>query len=117
MRKEGRLDAKRLAFPFECIARNIDIGTLSDSQVAPSPDDFQSSSSVYMLAGIQVHALDLDKRDSAQFGVGHRGSAAITVEDKNAVNENSSVNDAGQGIVPAGRADLPVVGRADKTLT
>ncbi|MEM9695714.1 MAG: hypothetical protein AAGA56_24440, partial [Myxococcota bacterium] len=32
---QGRLDAKRLRFPFDVVARNIGIGTLSDSQTAP----------------------------------------------------------------------------------
>jgi len=115
--RQGRLDAKRVAFPFEFIARNIGIGSLTNSQVAPSPDDFGSSASVYAFAGIQIHALDLEQRDSAHFVVGHRGSTSYTVEGKNTVNGRSAVNDAGQGILPTGRADLRVVGHADRTLS
>lgn len=114
---QGRLDAKRLSFPFEFIARNIGIGTLSDSQMAPAPDDFTSPSDLYMFAGIQVHVLDLDSLNSAHFVVGHRGSTSYTVEGKNTRRGQSSVNDAGQGIVPAGRADLRVVGHSNKSLT
>ncbi len=114
---QGRLDAKRITFPFEYIVRNIGIGTLKDSQVSPQPDDYSSSSNVFMFAGIQVHALDFELRDSAHFVVGHRGATSFTVEGKNTVNGRSRVNDAGQGIVPNGRADLRVVGSANGTLT
>ena len=116
-KSQGRLDAKRFAFPFEFIARNIGIGTLADSQTAPSPDDFANPSKLFMFAGIQVHVLDLDQPDSAHFVVGHRGSTSYTVEGKNTVNGVSKVNDAGQGILPTGRGDLRVVGNADRSLT
>jgi len=115
--RQGRLDAKRVSFPFEYVARNIGIGTLIDSQIPPMPDDLVSTSRPFMFAGIQIHDLDLEKRDSAHFVVGHRGSTSFTVEGKNTVNGRSAVNDAGEGIVPSGRADLRVVGRADRTLT
>ena len=116
-KNQGRLDAKRLAFPFEFIARNIGIGTLENSQLAPSPDDLSTPPRLFMFAGIQVHVLDLDQPDSANFVVGHRGSTSYTVVGKNTVNGVSRVNDAGQGVLPAGRADLRVVGNADKSLT
>ena len=109
---QGRLDAKEVSFPFEYIARNIGIGTISDSQSAPAPGSFD-----YIFAGIQVHVLDLESRNSAHFVVGHRGSTPFTVEGKNTVNGSSTVNDAGANILPDGRADLRVVGQADKTLT
>ena len=32
---QGRLDAKKVSFPFEVIARNIGIGTQANSQAAP----------------------------------------------------------------------------------
>ncbi len=116
-KQQGRLDAKRLSFPFEFIARNIGIGTASDPQTAPLPDDFSEPSKLFMFAGIQVHVLDLEKADSAHLVVGHRGDTSYTVEGKNTVDGKSKVNDARQGIVPAGRADLRVVGDADKSLT
>ena len=115
--RQGRLDAKRLAFPFEFIARNIGIGTLANSQLAPSPNDFSNPSKLFMFTGIQVHVLNLDQPNSAHFVVGHRGSTSYTIEGKNTVNGVSRVNDAGQGILPSGRADLRVVGNADKSLT
>ena len=37
--EQGRLDAKLVSFPFEFIARNIGIGTLSDSQTPPTPQN------------------------------------------------------------------------------
>ncbi len=108
---QGRLDAKLVSFPFEYIARNIGIGTIADSQVPPS-----TSGDPFMFAGIQVHVLNLDDTNSAHFVVGHRGSTHFTVEGKNTVNGSSSVNDDGANIVPNGRADLRIVGQADRSL-
>lgn len=108
---QGRLDAKIVSFPFEYIARNIGIGTIADSQ-SPPP----ATGSPYIFAGIQVHVLDLDSRNSAHFVVGHRGSTYFTAEGKNTVNGSSSVNDDGANILPEGRADLRVVGQADRSL-
>jgi len=115
-KRQGRLDAKRLKFPFEFIARNIGIGTIDDSQVAPNPQDFPNPNRVFMFAGIQVHSLDFKSLDSAHFVVGHRGKHTFTVEGKNTRNGKSSVNDAGEGIVPTGRADLRVLGTSRKNL-
>jgi hypothetical protein len=109
---QGRLDAKRVSFPFEYIVRNIGIGTITDSQSPPSP-----TSNPYMFAGIQIHVTDLNSRNSAHMVVGHRGSTPFTVEGKNTVNGSSSVNDDGANIVPTGRADLRLVAHADKSLT
>jgi len=110
-RKQGRLDAKKVAFPFEYIVRNIGIGTLEDSQLAP-PDI-----SSYVFAGIQAHVYpDFESLNSSHFVVGHRGSTENTIEGKNTVNGASSVNDAGVNVVPDGRADLRVVGLADNTI-
>lgn len=109
---QGRLDAKVVSFPFEYIARNIGIGTQQDSQVAPPP-----TGDPYLFAGVQVHVLDLNARDSSHIVVGHRGGAHFTVEGKNTVNGRSSVNDVGFNAVPDGRADIRVVGNADRTLT
>ncbi len=109
---QGRLDAKVVTFPFDYVARNIGIGTLSDSQTAPS-----SAGSPYLFAGVQVHSTDLDAADSAHVVVGHRGPTAFTVEGKNTVNGSSSVNDVGANTVPDGRADIRIVGNSDRTLT
>lgn len=114
--RQGRLDAKRLKFPFEFIARNIGIGTLDNSQVAPAPQDFPDPMKVYMFAGIQVHSLNFESLDSAHFVVGHRGKHTFTVEGKNTRNGRSYVNDAGDRVVPTGRADLRVVGTPGKKL-
>jgi len=109
---QGRLDAKIVSFPFEYIVRNIGIGMLSDSQIAP-PDDISS----YVFAGIQAHVYpDFNSINSSHFVVGHRGNTENTIEGKNTVNGSSTVNDAGANVVPDGRADLRVVGLADNTL-
>lgn len=109
---QGRLDAKPVTFPFEVIARNIGIGTQSNAQQAPSP-----SGNPYIFAGVQVHVENLDEPTSAHVVVGHRGPTAFTVEGKNTVSGDSTVNDVGANVVPAGRADIRIVGNADRTLT
>ncbi|MBO6524093.1 MAG: T9SS type A sorting domain-containing protein [Balneolaceae bacterium] len=109
---QGRLDAKLLAFPFEFIARNIGIGTQGDSQTAPA-----SSGDPYIFSGVQVHVPELESRNSSHVVVGHRGPTEFTIEGKNTLNGVSSVNDAGEGIVPDGRADIRIVGNEDRTIT
>ena len=108
---QGRLDAKALSFPFEVVVRNIGIGTTADAQSAPPP-----TGDPYIFAGVQVHTLDFEVRDSAHVVVGHRGPTHFTVEGKNTVGGVSSVNDAGADIVPAGRADLRIEGLGDRSL-
>jgi len=108
---QGRLDAKRLSFPFEVVARNIGVGTQADSQVPPSP-----AGDPFVFAGIQVHVLDLDEPSSSHVVVGHRGDRPFTVEGKNTVAGSSSVNDAGPNIVPNGRADIRIVGNDSREL-
>lgn len=110
--EQGRLDAKLVSFPFDYIARNVGIGSLDDSQVAPNP-----SGSTYAFAGVQVHSTDLAAADSAHVVVGHRGNTRFTVEGKNTVDGSSSVNDVGANTAPDGRADIRIVGNADRTLT
>ncbi len=110
--EQGRLDAKLVSFPFEFIARNIGIGTLDDSQVAPA-----HSGEPYNFAGVQVHVLDLNDPNSAHVVVGHRGATGFTIEGKNTLNGSSSVNDIGANTVPAGRADIRIVGNEDQTIT
>lgn len=109
---QGRLDAKLLTFPFEFIARNIGIGTIEDSQLAPQP-----TNDPYIFSGVQVHVQDFESINSSHVVVGHRGPTEFTIEGKNTLNAVSSVNDAGEGIVPDGRADIRIVGNEDRTLT
>lgn len=109
---QGRLDAKLVEFPFDIVVRNIGIGTLADSQTPPS-----GAGNPYIFAGVQVHVPDLDDRTSSHVVVGHRGSTHFTIEGKNTVDGDSTVDDDGADIAPAGRADIRVVGSADRTLT
>ena len=109
---QGRLDARLVQFPFDVVARNIGIGTQADSQVPPP-----ATGDPYNFAGIQVHVTDLESRNSSHIVVGHRGGTHFTVEGKNTVDGDSSVNDVGANTAPDGRADIRVVGNPDRTLT
>ena len=110
---QGRLDGLLVSFPFECIVRDIGIGTLDDPLTAPQPTDNYN----YIFAGVQVHVVDLDDRNSSHVVVGHRGENQYTIEGKNTLNGTSSVNDIGANMVPDGRADIRIVGNEDRTLT
>ena len=110
---QGRLDAKAVAFPFEYIARNIGIGTVADSQQPAPPDGAES----YVFAGVQVHDLRLEERNSSHIVVGHRGGTTFTIEGKNTCDGESFVDDDGPGVLPEARADIRIVGNADRTLT
>ncbi len=109
--KQGRLDARLAHFPFTAIARNIGIGQVSNSQTPPSHQDRP-----YIFAGLQVHVTDLDSRNSSHVVVGHRGGTYRTIEGKNTVNGSSSVNDEGTNASSSGRADIMIVGTADRRL-
>ena len=109
---QGRLDAKLVEFPFDVVVRNIGVGTPEDSQVAPP-----ATGNPFVFAGVQVHVTDLDDPNSAHVVVGHRGGTHFTIEGKNTLNGDSSVNDAGAHVAPSGRADIRIVGNADRTLT
>lgn len=110
---QGRLDARAVAFPFDYVARNIGIGTVDDSQQAPA----SANPDTYIFAGVQVHDLRLDERNSSHVVVGHRGPTTFTIEGKNTCSGKSAVNDDGAGVLPDGRADIRIVGNADRTLT
>lgn len=109
--QQGRLDARLVEFPFEVIVRNIGIGTVADSQTAPTGEG-----NPFLFAGVQVHVVDFASINSSHVVVGHRGNTHFTVEGKNTVDGRSSVNDAGANIVPDGRADLKIVGTVERTL-
>ena len=109
---QGRLDAKLITFPFDVVVRNIGIGTQANSQTAPAP-----TGNPYIFAGVQVHVTDLDSRNSSHVVIGHRGGTHFTIEGKNTVNGNSSVNDDGANVLPSGRGDIRIVGNANRTLT
>ena len=109
---QGRLDAKMVEFPFDVVVRNIGIGTHDISQIAPAPNG-----SPYVFAGVQVHVPDLDDPNSSHVVVGHRGGTHYTIEGKNTRDGHSSVNDIGANTAPDGRADIRIVGNADRSLT
>jgi len=110
---QGRLDAWETRFPFEFIARNIGIGSVSNSQ---TPHAFTSSA--YNFSGVQVHVQNLDSANSSHVVVGHRGTeASFTIEGKNTVNGTSRVNDIGTNTVPNTRADIRIVGDTNGDIT
>jgi len=102
-----------VGFPFEVIARNVGIGTLADSQVSATP----GSSASYLLAGLQVHALDLDTPDYSHLMVGHVGNAQFSVEGKNNRDAVTVFTSDGPNILMQTRADLRIVGDASRNLT
>lgn len=108
---QGRLDARQLSFPFEVIARNIGIGAPSDPQMAAAGGGVR-----FNLAGIQVHVLDFDSRNSAHIVVGHSGTANFSIEGKSTVNGVSTWDNEGANVNPLGRADLRIVGNEDRSL-
>jgi len=110
--RQGRLDAKLLSFPFDFIARNIGIGTIEDSQVAPN-----DNGNPFSFAGVQVHVQNFESINSSHVVVGHRGGTGFTIEGKNTVDGSSSVNDIGSNEAPDGRADIRIVGNEDNSLT
>lgn len=110
---QGRLDALPTRFPFEFIARNVGIGTVTNSQ---TPHPYQDWA--FNFAGVQVHSANLASANSSHVVVGHRGGdAQFTIEGKNTVNGNSQVNDIGSYRVPNARADIRIVGDANGGLT
>ncbi len=109
---QGRLDAKKMKFPFEFIARNIGIGTQQNSQIAPT-----NNRNPYLFCGVQVHVLNFEIASSSHVVIGHRGPTGFTIEGKNTVNGVSSVNDIGANTAPDARADIRIIGHEDRTLT
>jgi hypothetical protein len=109
---QGRIDARVLRFPFEAIARNMGIGTVADSQTAAPGGGVR-----FNLAGVQVHVLDFESRNSAHIVVGHSGTANFSIEGKSTVDGVSVWDNEGPNVAPSGRADLRVVGDADHTLS
>ena len=109
---QGRIDARQLSFPFEVIARNIGVGAIADPQAAAAGGGVR-----FNLAGIQVHVLDFESRNSAHIVVGHSGTANFSIEDKSTVNGTSVWDNEGANANPLGRADLRIVGDADRAIT
>lgn len=105
-RDQGRLDAWKVRFPFEVIASNIGIAPIG------KPTGVHGyKTNAFNFAGLQVHTLNLNSPNSSHLVVGHRGGEAqFTIEGKNTLNGQSSVNDIGTGVAPKGRADLRIVG-------
>ena len=89
-------------FPFEAILRNVGTAPVNQplqAHVSVSPDAFN-------FVGLHIHHLDYNNINSAHMVVGQRGSVLNTIEGKKTVNGVSAVNDAGNNILPNGRADI-----------
>ena len=108
---QGRLDAKLVHFPFVYIARNIGIGTIENSQSAPTPVAYN-----YIFCGVQVHVKDLTSLNSSHVVIGHRGEQEFTIEGKNTIDGWSAVNDDGFRVLPQGRGDIRIEGLSNGTL-
>lgn len=108
---QGRLDGVRVSFPFEVIARNVGIGITTNSQQAPGPGGFR-------LAGLQVHNADFNSVNYAHLVVGHAGNGRqYMVEAKHTRNGSSIYDYTANDVLPQGRADLRLVGNADRSIT
>ena len=110
-RQQGRFDGAKTRFPFEVIVRNIGVEQLN-SNSAPN-----SSNDSFVFAGVQVHVLDQNDATSAHVVVGHRGPHPFTVEAKSTRSGYSDVNDIGGYKINDTKADIRIVGNADRTLT
>lgn len=109
---QGRADGILISGDFEAIAYNIGIGTVADSQAAPT-----GSSSTILFCGLNVHSSTQSAQNYAHLVAGHRnGDATYTVEGKNTISGSSSVNDIGDDAAPDCRVDMRVV-RSGSTLS
>ncbi|RYZ91826.1 MAG: hypothetical protein EOO68_23525 [Moraxellaceae bacterium] len=59
----------------------------------------------------------MQNRNSAHVVVGQRGGTHNTIEGKQTFNAGSQQDDIGNQAVPNGRADIRIVGNANRTLT
>lgn len=109
---QGRLDAVAATFPFVATARAVGIAPIGDAEAVHDVDG-----EAYVFAGLQVHHADLEDRNSAHVVVGQRGATRNTIEGKHTRDGVSEQDDVGAQAVPQGRADLRIVGNADRTLT
>lgn len=114
---DGRLDYRELTWPFRIIIRNVGIGnTSADTQTSPD-----LTSEPYMFCGYHINN-DLSSPTNAyrHMVVGSRGPAGggvggRTVEVKTNASGSSSVSDVGQDALSGTRADLMIIGHANKT--
>jgi len=98
--------------PERAVLRNAGISTTSDPSVAVPSDG-----NAFTVTGLQVRVLDENSVNYGSLLVGHRGSSSFTIESKSTVNGNSSVDDIGANAAPNARADLLMVGNADRSVT
>ncbi len=108
---QGRLDARKVSFPFTIIVRNIGIETLDNPEAMPT-----HHKDTYIFAGVQIHSLDLQSRTSSHVVVGHRGEQYNTVEGKNTFEGYSWVTDVGANKAANGKADILIQGLEDHSL-
>src|SRR5690606_1933475 len=95
--EQGRLDGLRVRFPFEIVARNVGIGTLTDSQLPPAPPGVK-------LAGIQVHNANFQSLDYVHLVAGHGvNGREYVVEAKSTRNGQSVYDYENNGSAPQGR--------------
>ncbi len=108
---QGEANGWAHTWPFEIIAHNIGIGQTANTQLAPT----QTAS--FIFCGLQVHVETFNSVNSAHMVVGYRNDFYNTVEGKNTVDSVSTVTDEGQGALTNPRADIRIVGSAEKVTT
>ncbi|TRY31404.1 hypothetical protein [Aliiglaciecola sp. M165] len=110
---QGRLDfVEGFKFPFEVILRNVGTAPL-DNPLSPH----NPARGAYNFVGVQIHHPSFENVNSAHLVVGHRGEVQNTIEGKLTSDGISRTTDAGENILPNGRADLRLVGSLDGTLS
>jgi hypothetical protein len=114
--EQGRLDSKRIDFPFTYVAKNIGIALTSDQSTYETYETNQ-----FAFCGVQVHAYGtgdttthtLDDTESIHMVIGHRGSSAQScIEGKQTSSDASSVEDEGTDTIGTGvtRCDMRLRG-------
>jgi hypothetical protein len=116
----GRGDYKELSFPFDVVVTNVGIGDPSNSQQAPIAQDGEGRRR-YAFAGLIIRnkANDAIRNFDYAFAViGYRNTTQAVLEAKQTISNHSGVSFA-SNVAQTGvtRADIRVVGHANRTLT
>lgn len=105
---QGRLDAIDATFPFEVIAKNVGIRSITEHELPPS-----HPSGTAFLSGVQIHSSDFSSANYVHFLAGHGPENSQTLEAKSTRNGNSVWDLENAETLDFGRADLRLVGDSE----